>query len=68
MSVRRTPDGDLWTVVRMTGTAMDHPWLARDPNCPEQRHPTRDCRCKSFKSPKEAWDYVAEQRTLEATT
>jgi hypothetical protein len=50
-----------WQVVRMTGTQMRHPYLARDPKCPEQRHPTRECGCRVFRTTAEAEAYIAHK-------
>lgn len=54
-----------WAVVKMTGTVMRHPWLARDPKCPEGRHPTRDCGCKVFMTSDAAERYIAEKAAAE---
>lgn len=48
-----------WQVVHMTGTQMRHPYLARDPKCPQERHPTRDCGCKVFRTVRDAEAYIA---------
>ena len=50
-----------WQVVRMDGFRISHPFLARDPKCPEERHPTRDCGCQVFRTLDAADAYIAEQ-------
>jgi hypothetical protein len=43
-----------------TGT-LTHPVIAVAPGCPDDRHPTRACGCKVFRSRAQADAYVAEQ-------
>jgi hypothetical protein len=50
-----------WEIVTMTGFRISHPYLARDPKCPKDRHPTRDCGCKVFKTTAEATRYIASK-------
>lgn len=52
-----------WRVVKMSGGSgtINHPVIAVAPGCPTTRHPTRDCRCKVFRSHAAAAAYVAEQ-------
>ena len=50
-----------WEIVTMTGFRINSPYLARDPKCPKDRHPTRDCCCQVFKTMKAAQAYVTEQ-------
>ena len=49
-----------WEVVRMTGFRISHPFIVRDPACPKERHPTRDCGCKVFRTEREARTYSAQ--------
>lgn len=50
-----------WRIVPMQGFRINSPYLARDPKCPETRHPTRHCGCKVFKTMKAAEAYIAEK-------
>jgi len=50
-----------WEIITMEGFRINSPYMARDPQCPKERHPTRDCRCKVFKTHRDAAAYVAEQ-------
>ena len=54
-----------WEIVGMTGFRISHPFMARDPRCPKERHPTRDCRCHVFKTTAEASRYITEQIEIE---
>jgi hypothetical protein len=48
-----------WQIVRMNGFRISHPFLARDPKCPQERHPTRDCGCRVFRTIRDADAYIA---------
>lgn len=52
-----------WTVDRMTGFRISHPYAAHAPGCPAGPHPTRNCACRVFRTPAEAEAYIAEQET-----
>lgn len=54
-----------WEIVTMSGYRISHPYLARDPQCPKQRHPTRNCGCEVFKTVAEANKYI-EAKEAEA--
>jgi hypothetical protein len=51
------------TVTRMRGGSgtISHPFLARDPKCPDTPHPTRWCGCKVFRTETAAHEYEREQ-------
>lgn len=49
----------VWHVGRKPGFTISHPIMARTPGCPEGPHPTRYCKCKFFRSLKDANAYVA---------
>jgi hypothetical protein len=51
-----------WEIVPMTGFRISHPYIARAPNCPKERHPTRDCGCKVFRTTAEAATYITTQK------
>jgi hypothetical protein len=50
-------------ITRMKGGSgtISHPWVAVDPQCPPDRHPTRWCGCKVFRTVAEAETYIAER-------
>lgn len=50
-----------WTVQRVTGFTLTHPWAAHDPACPDGPHPTRDCGCRVFRTESEARTYIQEK-------
>jgi hypothetical protein len=51
-----------WLVQRIRGRYnISHAFMATAPGCPVGPHPTRDCKCKPFKTPADAATYVAEQ-------
>lgn len=50
-----------WEIVAMQGFRINSPYLARDPKCPKERHPTRDCGCKVFKTQAAAVRYIASK-------
>lgn len=50
-----------WTVDRIKGYRISHPFAAHDPNCPPGPHPTRDCRCQVFRTVEDAEAYISEQ-------
>lgn len=60
--------GGVWEVVQMDGWTSTHPVLARGPECPPARHPTRDCPCKVFRSTAQAEAYVAERQAAEGAS
>ena len=47
-----------WEIVQMTGFRINSPYMARDPKCPKERHPTRNCGCRVFKTKKAAQEYI----------
>lgn len=47
-----------WTVDRMPGFRISHPYAAHDANCPGGPHPTRDCRCRVFRTADDAQAYI----------
>lgn len=53
-----------WTVQRMSGFRISHPFIVTNPACPEGRHPTfgGKCGCKVFRTEAEAQAY-ADERT-----
>lgn len=51
-----------WYVKPIPGFKMSHPYVAHDPNCREGPHPTRDCRCKVFKTVAAAEAYIKEEK------
>lgn len=50
-----------WSAQRKPGFTISHPILATAPGCTDQRHPFRWCKCKMFRSLKEANKYIQEQ-------
>lgn len=51
----------MFKVERMSGFRISHPYIAIDPKCPPGRHPTRDCRCRVFKTEREAYAYAEQE-------
>jgi hypothetical protein len=48
--------------ITTTGTyTISHPIIAITPGCPTAPHPTRNCRCKVFRTRTAAQKYVNEQ-------
>lgn len=48
-----------WRIHRVApGYTHSHPFVATAPGCPDGRHPTRDCRCRVFRTPEAAHEYV----------
>ena len=56
-----TTTAPAWSIDRMPGFRISHPYVAHDPDCPPGPHPTRGCRCKVFRTPDEAQAYIDEQ-------
>lgn len=52
-----------WRVSKAGGTRMGHSWLTTAPGCPDDRHPTRWCRCAVHTSEAAAWQYIDDQET-----
>ncbi|MGP4995530.1 hypothetical protein [Glutamicibacter ardleyensis] len=52
-----------WTVKKMPGFRISHPYIAVTPGCPTAQHPTRWCKCKVFRTNAAATEYVKEQDT-----
>jgi len=52
-----------WRIRAMHGGSgtLTHPVIAVAPGCPDERHPTRGCRCKVFRSRALAETWIAEQ-------
>lgn len=49
----------MWQVKQMTGFRFTHTRLiVTDPSCPEGRHPTRDCGCRTFNNDRAAQAYA----------
>ena len=53
-----------WLIHRTRGYTMSHPIIVTAPGCPTERHPTRDCGCRVFRTEADAREYIAE-RTAE---
>lgn len=49
-----------WMVHRIRHS-LTHPWLATAPGCPLDRHPTRWCGCRVFRTEAGALDYAKAQ-------
>lgn len=56
-----------WTAHRMRGGSrtLSHGWIAVAPECPLERHPTRDCGCTVFRTPDEAAAFIAAQNATQ---
>lgn len=50
-----------WDIARMDGFRISHPFIVRNPTCPKERHPTRDCGCRVFRTMREAETYRDER-------
>lgn len=50
-----------WSIERVKGFTMSHPIVAHAPECPPGPHPTRDCRCRVFRTTADAQAYVDQQ-------
>lgn len=52
-----------WRIKPMSGGSgtISHSVIAIAPGCPDERHPTRDCECKVFRSAAQAEAYVAQK-------
>lgn len=48
----------LWLVEPLPGFRVTCPYIAHDPNCPRGPHPTRDCRCRVFRTKAAAYRYI----------
>lgn len=53
-----------WRIETMSGGSrtITHPYIAVAPGCPTERHPTRECGCKVFRTTAAAEEYIAERR------
>lgn len=62
-------DEDQWRIVPIKGGSgtITHPVMAVTPGCPAERHPTRDCRCKPFRSKAQAQAYINTQNEPKET-
>lgn len=54
-----------WTVRRMPGFRLTHPFIAVDPECPPKPHPTRWCRCRVHRTEADATAYAAAQAEVD---
>lgn len=54
-----------WHVEGMPGFRITSPYVAHDPNCPSGPHPTRDCRCRVFRTRSAAWSYISQVAKME---
>lgn len=58
-----TTTADSWRIETMRGGSrtISHPVIAIAPGCPTERHPTRDCACRVFRSREHAETYITQQ-------
>lgn len=55
-----TPNNEgLWLVEPLPGFRVTCPYIAHDPNCPPGPHPTRNCRCRVFRTKAAAYSYIS---------
>lgn len=47
-----------WRIARTKGFTMSHPVIVTAPGCPAERHPTRDCGCRVFRTEAAAKAYI----------